>query len=156
MPPSPADELFLRFVDSTPARCPACGFNLRGLRAPVCPECGTPLRLVVGPRQIISPGSVAVGMLLAGATIAPGVVVAVAFLQSVPDLFSRGRLRIEVDYDAAHAWVSALFFVVALAALGIWYALKGRRPWNTRPLVGFQLAATVAFLAVYALLMSAI
>ena len=28
--------------------CPACGYNLRMLSKPVCPECGLPLKLTVG------------------------------------------------------------------------------------------------------------
>ena len=28
--------------------CPACGYNLRGLRGEACPECGETLRLMVG------------------------------------------------------------------------------------------------------------
>ncbi|MEL6330410.1 MAG: hypothetical protein AAFR38_12190 [Planctomycetota bacterium] len=35
-------ELYLRDRD---ARCPGCGYNLRGLEEPRCPECGVELRL---------------------------------------------------------------------------------------------------------------
>lgn len=31
--------------------CPACGHNLRSVPSPACPECGAPLRLMVGSEQ---------------------------------------------------------------------------------------------------------
>ena len=46
---------FLRqFLTERDMPCPACGYNLRNLLSPRCPECGEELRLAVGlvePRQ---------------------------------------------------------------------------------------------------------
>lgn len=41
-------ELLLAFLCSRDAGCPRCGYNLRDLTRPVCPECEEPLKLSVG------------------------------------------------------------------------------------------------------------
>lgn len=45
-----ADEtrLLLEFLRDRDADCPACGYNLRNLTRPVCPECRETLALTVG------------------------------------------------------------------------------------------------------------
>jgi len=40
-------ELLRRFLKSRDAACPACGYSLRGLQQPSCPECNNPLALTV-------------------------------------------------------------------------------------------------------------
>lgn len=42
------DELLLAYVRERDTRCPLCGYNVRNLTAPRCPECGKALRLSVG------------------------------------------------------------------------------------------------------------
>ncbi len=44
-------ELLLRFVAHRDHACPKCGYNLRNLTQPVCPECGEELKLTVGRRR---------------------------------------------------------------------------------------------------------
>ena len=48
--PDPTDEqrLLLEFVGDRDVPCPRCGYNLRALTKPVCPECREELRLTVG------------------------------------------------------------------------------------------------------------
>lgn len=41
-------ELLLAFVAERDMCCPLCGYNIRGLTAPRCPECGKALVLTVG------------------------------------------------------------------------------------------------------------
>jgi hypothetical protein len=50
---TPADEsvLLLAFLRSRDIPCPRCGYNLRDLRAPACPECGEALCLAVRRRR---------------------------------------------------------------------------------------------------------
>ena len=40
--------LLLEFLRDHDAECPACGYNVRGLSRPVCPECKQQLVLTVG------------------------------------------------------------------------------------------------------------
>src|SRR5665213_954952 len=42
------DPLLQTFLAGRDFRCPVCRYNLRGLQADFCPECGTLLRLQVG------------------------------------------------------------------------------------------------------------
>ncbi len=42
------DEALLEFVRERDAPCPRCGYNLRALSRPVCPECSQNLVLKVG------------------------------------------------------------------------------------------------------------
>ncbi len=51
-PASDETELLLRFVAHRDHACPRCGYNLRNLTQPVCPECGEALKLTVGRRKI--------------------------------------------------------------------------------------------------------
>lgn len=47
-------DLLPAFLASQDVACPGCGYNLRGLREPRCPECGEAIALRVGlvdPRQ---------------------------------------------------------------------------------------------------------
>lgn len=46
VPPIP--DLLVDFLAGNDVPCPRCGYNLRGLRTPQCPECGDTLQLQVG------------------------------------------------------------------------------------------------------------
>ena len=54
--PSPAargaDELLLEFLRQYESPCPVCGYNLKALTRPVCPECGQELKLAVGATRL--------------------------------------------------------------------------------------------------------
>ena len=63
--PIDADGLLLDFVRDRDTACPRCGYNVRNLTKPVCPECEEPLLLKVGGRTY------PVRWLLA--TVAPGI-----------------------------------------------------------------------------------
>lgn len=63
--PIDADGLLFAFVRDRDAVCPRCGYNVRNLTKPVCPECEEPLVLKVGGRTY------PVRWLLA--TVAPGI-----------------------------------------------------------------------------------
>lgn len=44
-------ERLVEFLRDNDAPCPLCGYNLRHLTVPVCPECRQPLELTVGLRH---------------------------------------------------------------------------------------------------------
>src|SRR5690348_5014609 len=43
-----AQEMLLEFIREHDAACPVCGYNLKTLTRPICPECGQELVLAVG------------------------------------------------------------------------------------------------------------
>jgi hypothetical protein len=53
-PEKPEDQvaLLLRFLRERDAFCPLCGYNLRNLVRPECPECQKDLELAVGMRKL--------------------------------------------------------------------------------------------------------
>jgi predicted RNA-binding Zn-ribbon protein involved in translation (DUF1610 family) len=51
-PSSRAQELLLEFLREHEAPCPVCGYNLKALVRPVCPECGQELVLAVGAARL--------------------------------------------------------------------------------------------------------
>lgn len=51
-PPTRAEELLLEFLRDHDANCPVCGYNLRALTRPVCPECGQDLVLGVNATKL--------------------------------------------------------------------------------------------------------
>src|SRR5262245_57318983 len=51
-PASRAQELLLDFLRDNDAACPVCGYNLKALTRPVCPECRHELTLTVGATQL--------------------------------------------------------------------------------------------------------
>lgn len=46
--PSRAQEMLLEFLRDHDAACPVCGYNVRALQRPICPECNQNLTLTVG------------------------------------------------------------------------------------------------------------
>src|ERR671921_513984 len=51
-PTSRAQELLLDFLREHEAACPVCGYNLKSLTRPICPECGQELVLAVGAARL--------------------------------------------------------------------------------------------------------
>jgi len=47
-----AEVLLLEFLREHEAPCPVCGYNLKALTRPVCPECGQELVLAVGAARL--------------------------------------------------------------------------------------------------------
>src|SRR5687767_15104169 len=51
-PTSRAQEMLLDFLREHDAPCPVCGYNLKALTRPICPECGQDLVLAVGAARL--------------------------------------------------------------------------------------------------------
>lgn len=49
---SRAQEMLLEFLRDHDAACPVCGYNVRALTRPICPECRQELTLTVGAAQL--------------------------------------------------------------------------------------------------------
>src|SRR5205809_4254839 len=51
-PADRAQDLLLDFLRDHDAACPVCGYNLKTLTRPICPECGHELVLTVGTTRV--------------------------------------------------------------------------------------------------------
>ncbi len=51
-PASRAEAMLLEFLVEHEAACPVCGYNLKTLTRPICPECGSELVLTVGATRL--------------------------------------------------------------------------------------------------------
>ena len=49
---TPAQEMLLAFLREHDADCPVCGYNVRALTRPICPECRQELALTVGTARL--------------------------------------------------------------------------------------------------------
>ncbi len=110
--PMDADGLLLAFVRDRDATCPRCGYNVRNLTKPVCPECEEPLLLKVGGRTY------PIRWLLA--TVAPGIftgvtsgIMAVIFLIAL--IVGPARPPFSVPLDVI---LTGSFFLVSAAVAG--------------------------------------
>lgn len=78
---SRAQELLLDFLRDHDAACPVCGYNLKALTRPVCPECKHDLVLTVGAARL------RIGWLLAA--VAPGFFSGIAAIFVLVPIFGR-------------------------------------------------------------------
>lgn len=49
---TPREQMLLDFLRDYDANCPVCGYNVRGLNRPLCPECRQELVLTVGEARL--------------------------------------------------------------------------------------------------------
>jgi len=125
----PADAFLLRYLDANDAPCPACGYNLRALPQPRCPECGRDLHLKVALR--VPPMRAWIVMAIATCT-AAGLGVMFAALAS-SDIYLR----------SAHLTVLFFYASIPLAAFVI---LARRRITRWPPAVQITVATVLAAL----------
>jgi hypothetical protein len=131
-PPARAQLMLIEFLREHDAACPVCGYNLRALTRPTCPECRQDLSLTVCAARL------RVGWLFAA--VAPGFFSGIAAcLLLVPLVILHGRVgRPPLVFYAldAFGWLSAVFAIMlitrrvrfiaqrpahqALAAAAIW------------------------------------
>src|SRR5262245_52265639 len=112
-PPADARRLLLEFVRERDVECPRCGYNLRNLTQPICPECQGELTIKVGAKAL------RVHMLII--TVAPGIFCALG-------------LAIFTIMCLIHGWpglpfegVLTLLFMFFSGLLAIGLAINSRR-----------------------------
>ena len=96
-------DLLLRFVRERDVLCPRCGYNLRNLTQPVCPECREPLALKVGvQRLVLAPLLVA---LVPGGfcTVAVGIFIVMSAIFGPPSMTRDAEVWLTMAFMAASA-----------------------------------------------------
>lgn len=97
-------QALLAFVAVHDVPCPACGYNLRQLTQPTCPECGLTLKLTVGSAE---PFKRAWGFALALSAMIAGlgmVMILMTIAQGVPDFYDSAEY---IFYYGSIIWVPA-------------------------------------------------
>lgn len=105
-----AQVLLLDFLSDNDAACPLCGYNLRALTRPVCPECKHDLTLTVG----LAGGRLRLGWLLAA--LAPGIFCGIAAcLLAIPTTavyFEDGVVVWPFVGGVLFGWCSGIFAII--------------------------------------------
>jgi hypothetical protein len=130
-----AQDMLLDFLREHDAACPVCGYNLRALTRPICPECGHELVLTVG-----AAARLRLGWLLAA--VAPGFFSGIAACFVLVPIVGRlafgdGKWSPVLNALDLFGWCSGLFAIVIAKkrsrflaqprarqrwwALGIWF-----------------------------------
>jgi hypothetical protein len=107
--PAEGDKLLLEYVRDRDAPCPLCGYNLRDLSTPTCPECREELSLTVGSRKP------RFGWLLVTVTpgIFSGISAALLLIPLIISTFSRnGPVQWPLWSVDAFGWLSGLAALV--------------------------------------------
>jgi hypothetical protein len=109
VPPNRAQQMLLEFIREHDAACPVCGYNLKALTRPICPECGQELVLAVGAAQL------RFGWLLV--SLAPGFFSGIAaFFLLVPivgvTFFANGRIPLRIVAVDLFGWCSGIFAIL--------------------------------------------
>src|SRR5688572_26909003 len=126
---SRAQELLLEFLREHEAPCPVCGYNLKALVRPVCPECGQELVLTVGAARL------RLGWLMAA--VAPGFFSGIAAIfVLVPvvarPIFGDGRISLTLTAMDLFGWCSGIFAILLAAKRHRFLALprRAQRCWT--------------------------
>ena len=111
-PTTRAQEMLLDFLREHESPCPLCGYNLKALTRPICPECGQELMLTVGAARV------RLGWLMAA--VAPGFFSGIAafFLLVpivVPPMFGNARIPLTLIGTDLFGWCSGIFAIVLAA-----------------------------------------
>ncbi len=102
------DIMLLDFLREHDAACPVCGYNLRALTRPFCPECRQELVLTVGVRQL--------GLAWLFVAIAPGFFSGIAacfvLIPTLAILFEDGVLLLPLVGGVLFGWCSGVFAII--------------------------------------------
>jgi hypothetical protein len=141
---SAKDIMLLDFVREYEASCPVCGYNLKALTRPVCPECGHELTLTVGAPHLhlgwllasLAPGffsgiaAVFVVMPVVGQYLGNGRITLHVIAFFTLDLFgwcsgafaiilARKRRRFLAQSRTRQRWWAIITWLIHIAALGL-------------------------------------
>jgi hypothetical protein len=143
---SRAQELLLEFLRDHDAPCPVCGYNVRALTRPVCPECRQELSLTVGATRL------RLGWLFAA--VAPGFFSGIAAIFVLVPIVGRlalgdGRLSPALIALDLFGWCSGAFAVIIAVKRVRFIAQPRARQRTWAILIWFiHIAALVGFIVI--------
>lgn len=119
------DELLRAYLATHDAACAGCGYGLRGLTGPACPECGEALMLGVGARERLS--LMWTAGVVAWTMIVPLWIIVLSWIACD---------WLDIEY-LLFEWFTELVFVsvtapCSIAGLAVWivrYRMHGKRSW---------------------------
>lgn len=141
-----AREMLLEFLREHEASCPLCGYNLKSLTRPVCPECGQELVLTVGAARV------RLGWLMAA--VAPGFFSGIAALFTlvpivVPPMFGNKRIPLTLIGMDLFGWCSGAFAIMLAVRRHRFLALpRATQRWWTLAIWLAHVAALVLVLLI--------
>lgn len=141
------DAMLLDFLREHDAVCPVCGYNLRALTRPVCPECRQELVLSVGVRRL--------GLAWLFVAVAPGFFSGIAacfvLIPTLAILFEDGVLLLPLVGGVLFGWCSGVFaIIVAVKRHRFLAQSRTRQRWFALLIWLIHLAALVLFLFAFA------
>ena len=126
--PRHAESMLLEFLREHESACPVCGYNLKALTRPICPECGQELVLTVGAARV------RLGWLLAA--VAPGFFSGIAAVfVLVPILgrlfFGDGKMSLTFNALDLFGWCSGIIAITIAVKRHRFFSLslKQQRRW---------------------------
>ena len=127
-PPDTTPDPLLAHLADHDAECPVCGYGLRGITSPICPECAAPLHLAVASERT-GVGPWLVGVIACALALGFDAVVFVLIAGGATVTYaSRGVLPLQPVVMGGLFGAFALASGIALGAV-----LRSRRSWARRP-----------------------
>ncbi len=141
--PHTQDIMLLEFLRDHDVVCPVCGYNLRALTRPVCPECRQELVLTVGVRRL--------GLAWLFVAIAPGFFSGIAacfvLIPTLAILFEDGVLLLPLVGGVLFGWCSGVFAIIVAVRRHRFIAQsRTRQRWFALLIWLIHFAALVLFL----------
>ena len=141
------DIMLLDFLREHDAACPVCGYNLRALTRPVCPECRQELVLTVGVRRL--------GLAWLFVVIAPGffsgIAACLVLIPTLAILFEDGILLLPLVGGVLFGWCSGVFaIIVAVRRHRFISQSRTRQRWFALLIWLIHFAALVLFFFAFA------
>ncbi len=138
-----AQDMLLDFLREHDAACPVCGYNLRTLTRPICPECRQELVLTVGATRL------RLGWLFAA--IAPGFFSGIAacfvLIPTLGMYFEDGTLVPQFAVVVLFGWLSGLLAIILAVRRNRFIAQsRTRQRWFTLTIWLIHIAALVLFI----------
>ena len=119
---SRGQELLLEFLRDHDAACPVCGYNVRALTRPVCPECRHDLALTVGAARL------RLGLLFVA--LAPGFFSGIAacflLIPTVGIYIEDGALPTPLAFGVLFGWCSGVFAILLATRLRLRFIAQSR------------------------------